>query len=303
MTSLKPIEADARVSAQLASFAPIRFGKYYLLDRINVGGMAEIFKAMAFGAEGFERFVAVKRILPSIAADEGFITMFIDEAEIAAQLHHPNIAQVLDVGKVGDSYFIALEFINGRDLRVLFDQARKRGTPLPIPFVCYLTMKICEGLNHAHATKNADGQPMSLVHRDVSQQNVLVSYDGEVKIIDFGVAKAAGKVSKTEAGILKGKFSYMSPEQVRGLPLDQRSDIFSTGICLYELLTNERLFVAESDFSTLEKVRNVEIMPPSTYNRRIPEELEHIVLKALSKDPADRHASAAQLRDDIESCL
>jgi len=282
---------------------PIPFGKYLLLERINVGGMAEVFKAKAFGVEGFERLVAVKRILPSIAEDTEFITMFIDEAKIAVQLTHANIAQIFDLGKVGDSFFIALEYVHGKDLRAIFDRARKRGEPLPVPMACYVVMKLCEGLDYAHNKKDAAGRELNLVHRDVSPQNILLSYDGETKIIDFGIAKAAGKAGKTQAGILKGKFGYMSPEQVRGLPLDRRSDIFAVGIVLYELLTGERLFVGESDFSTLEKVRNVEIMPPSTYNRRIPEELEQIVLKALSKDVDDRYQTAMDLHDDLQSFM
>ncbi len=282
---------------------PIPFGKYVLLERINVGGMAEVFKAKAFGVEGFERLVAVKRILPSIAEDQEFITMFIDEAKIAVQLTHANVAQIFDLGKVTDSYFIAMEFVHGKDLRAIFDRARKRGETVPVPMACYTVMKVCEGLDYAHNKKDAAGRELNLVHRDVSPQNLLISYDGETKIIDFGIAKAAGKAGKTQAGILKGKFGYMSPEQVRGLPLDRRSDIFAMGIVLYELLTGERLFVGESDFSTLEKVRNVEIMPPSTYNRRIPEELEQIVLKSLAKDVDDRYQTAMDLHDDLQSFM
>jgi serine/threonine protein kinase len=281
---------------------PIPFGKYLLLERINVGGMAEVFKAKVLSdVEGFERLVAVKRILPSIAEDQEFITMFKDEAKISAQLTHANIAQIFELGKVGDAHYIAMEFIHGKDLRAIFDRARKRGETVPVPMACYVMMKVCEGLDYAHNKKDAAGRDLNLVHRDVSPQNILISYDGDVKIIDFGVAKAAGKAGKTQAGILKGKFGYMSPEQVRGLPLDRRSDIFSVGIVLYELLTGERLFYGESDFSTLEKVRNVEIMPPSTYNRRIPEELEQIVLKALAKDVDDRYQTAMDLHDDLQS--
>ncbi len=282
---------------------PIPFGKYYLLERINVGGMAEVFKAKATGVEGFERMVAVKRILPSIAEDEEFITMFIDEAKIAVQLTHANIAQIFDLGKADGSYFIALEYVNGKDLRAIFNRARARSEQLPIPMACYAIMKMCEGLDYAHNKRDAAGQFLNLVHRDVSPQNILVSYEGEVKIIDFGIAKAAGKAGKTQAGILKGKFGYMSPEQVQGVEIDRRSDIFGVGICLYELLTGERLFTGESDFATLEKVRNVDIMPPSTYNRRIPEELEQIVLKALARDREHRHQTAMQLHDELQSFM
>jgi serine/threonine protein kinase len=282
---------------------PTPFGKYYLLERINVGGMAEVFKAKTVGVEGFERIVALKRILPSIAEDEEFITMFIDEAKIAVQLQHANIAQIFDLGKVEDSYFIALEYVNGRDLRGIFDDLRKQGQNMPMPQVCYLIMQLCEGLDYAHNKRDAQGHELNLVHRDVSPQNVLLGYDGEVKLIDFGIAKAAGKASKTQAGILKGKFGYMSPEQVRGLPIDRRSDIFALGIVLYEMLTGERLFIGESDFSTLEKVRNVEIIPPSSFNAEIPDKLERIVLKALEKNVEDRYQNAIDLHDDLQLFL
>jgi serine/threonine protein kinase len=282
---------------------PVPFGKYYLLERINVGGMAEVFKAKAFGVEGFERLVAVKRILPNIAEDEEFITMFIDEAKIAVQLQHANIAQIFDLGKVDDSYFIALEFVHGKDLRAIFDHFRKVGDRMPAAQVCYVMMQVCEGLDYAHNKRDPQGHEIGLVHRDVSPQNVLVGYEGEIKLVDFGIAKAAGKASKTQAGILKGKFGYMSPEQVRGLPVDRRSDVFAAGICLYELLTGERLFVGESDFSTLEKVRNVEILPPSSFNRRIAPELERIVLKALAKDAEDRYQNAIDLHDELQAYL
>ena len=282
---------------------PIPFGKYYLLERINVGGMAEVFKAKTFGVEGFERLLAVKRILPNIAEDEEFIAMFIDEAKIAVQLQHANIAQIFDLGKVDDSFFIALEYVPGKDLRSIFDRLRGKGDVMPIQQACHVIMQVCEGLDYAHNKRDAQGRELHLVHRDISPQNVLIGYEGEVKLIDFGIAKAAGKASKTQAGILKGKFGYMSPEQVRGLPIDRRSDIFSVGIVLYELLTNERLFVGESDFSTLEKVRNVEIMPPSSYNKKIPSELERIVLKVLAKDPEDRYGNAIDLHDDLQAFL
>src|SRR5262245_55331804 len=282
---------------------PVPFGKYYLLERINVGGMAEVFKAKTFGVEGFERLLAVKRILPNIAEDEEFITMFIDEAKIAVQLQHANIAQIFDLGKIADSVFLALEYVHGRDLRSIFDRMRNKAEALPIAMACYVTMQVCEGLDYAHNKRDAQGRELNLVHRDISPQNVLIGYEGECKLIDFGIAKAAGKASKTQAGILKGKFGYMSPEQVRGLPIDKRSDIFAVGIVLYELLTGERLFIGESDFSTLEKVRNVEIVPPSSYNKKIPAELERVVLKSLARDPDDRYANAIDLHDDLQSFL
>ena len=286
---------------------PTPFGKYFLLERINVGGMAEVFRAKAFGVEGFERLVAVKRILPNIAEDKEFIRMFIEEAKLSVQLNHANIAQIFDLGVVDGAYYIALEHVHGRDLRGIFDRCRQLGEAVPVGQACFVAMKVCEGLDYAHNKRDQSGRELSLVHRDVSPQNILVSFEGEVKLIDFGIAKAARTNSKTnsgivtQAGILKGKFGYMSPEQVRGMQIDRRSDVFSCGIVLYELLTGERLFVGESDFSTLEKVRNVEILPPSTYNRKIPEALELIVLKALAKDVEDRYQNAIDLHDELQA--
>ncbi|HYO57218.1 serine/threonine-protein kinase, partial [Archangium sp.] len=282
---------------------PIPFGKYLLLDRINIGGMAEVWRGKMFGAGGFERLVAIKRILPNIAEDEEFITMFIDEAKISVQLNHANIAKIEDLGQITNNYFIAMEYIPGKDLRAIFDRCRKKGEPAPVPLVAYVVSKMCEGLDYAHRKKNTQGQDLNIVHRDISPQNVLVSFEGEVKVIDFGIAKAVGKATKTQAGILKGKFGYMSPEQVRGLPLDRRSDIFAIGVCLYEMLTGERLFVGNSDFSVLEKVRKAEVAPPSTYNHRIPETLEKIVLKALARDVDARYQYANELGDDLQRFL
>jgi eukaryotic-like serine/threonine-protein kinase len=282
---------------------PIPFGKYLLLDRINIGGMAEVWRGKMFGAGGFERLVAIKRILPNIAEDDEFISMFIDEAKISVQLNHANIAQIYELGQITNSYFIAMEYIPGRDMRAIFDRCRKKGEPAPVPLVAYVVSKMCEGLDYAHRKKNNQSQDLNIVHRDISPQNILISFEGEVKVIDFGIAKAAGKATKTQAGILKGKFGYMSPEQIRGLPLDRRSDIFAIGVCLYEMLTGERLFVGESDFSVLEKVRKAEVAPPSTYNRRIPEALEKIVLKALARDVDERYQYANELGDDLQRFL
>jgi hypothetical protein len=279
---------------------PFPFGKYFLLDRINVGGMAEVWKAKTYGVEGFEKIVAIKRILPSIAEDEEFISMFIDEAKIAVQLSHASIAQVYDLGKIEDSFFIAMEYVAGKDLRAIFDRMRKRHEILPFPLTCHIVGRLCEGLDYAHRRLDGNGHELSIVHRDVSPQNVLISFEGEVKLIDFGIAKAANKVSRTRAGVLKGKFGYMSPEQVRGLPVDRRSDVFALGILLYELLTGERLFFTDSDFTTLEKVRTVDILPPRSYNPRIPEALERIVLKALAREPAERTAWASELGEELQ---
>ncbi|MFW6052073.1 MAG: serine/threonine protein kinase, partial [Myxococcota bacterium] len=281
----------------------IPFGKYLLIERINVGGMAEVFKAKPAGTRGLEQLVAIKRILPAVAQDPAFVRMFVEEARTAQRLAHPNIVRILELGRVGHSVFLAMEYVRGKDLRAIAHRMREQGKRVPVPLACHVVMKACEGLHHAHEQRDADGRRLGLVHRDVSPQNVLVSIAGEVKLIDFGIAKAANKAAKAGTGVLEGKFAYMSPEQVRGLPLDRRSDVFSAGIVLYELLTGERLFVGASDFSILEKVRNAEIEPPSRVTSSVPPELERIVLRALARDPDERFQTAADLQEALESFL
>ncbi|HYO60071.1 serine/threonine-protein kinase [Archangium sp.] len=278
---------------------PTSFGKYLLLERINVGGMAEVFTAKAFGVEGFERILAIKKILPTMAEDEEFITMFIDEARISVQLNHANIVHIHELGKHEDTYFIAMEYVSGRDLRTLLERYRRRKEIMPTAQAVFVASKICEGLDYAHRKKDARGQDLDIIHRDISPQNILVSYEGEVKIIDFGIAKAANRSQKTQAGILKGKFGYMSPEQVRGLPIDRRSDIFAVGVILYEMLTGERLFVGESDFSTLEKVRNADVPTPRQFNPNIPSGLEKVLMRALAAEVEDRYQWASDLQEDL----
>jgi serine/threonine protein kinase len=282
---------------------PIPFGKYYLLERVSVGGMAEVFKAKAFGIEGFEKILAVKRILPTMAEDEDFIAMFIDEAKICGQLSHPNVCQIYELGCIDDTHFIAMEYIHGKDVLQIQNRFRKMRQAMPPQMAAYISSKMCEGLDYAHRKKNANGELLNIIHRDVSPQNILVAYEGEVKVIDFGIAKAANRSNKTQAGILKGKFGYMSPEQVRGLPLDRRSDVFAVGTVLYEMLTAERLFVGESDFSTLEKVRNVDVQLPSVLNPKIPKQLEEITMKALAKSSEERYQWANDMADDLNRFL
>jgi len=282
---------------------PITFGKYLLLERINVGGMAEVFKAKAFGVEGFERILAIKRILPNMADDDEFINMFVDEARIAVQLSHANIVQIYELGKFEGQYYIAMEYVSGKDLRQVLDYYRKKKELLPLPTAAFLASKICDGLDYAHRKADPTGRPLNVIHRDVSPQNILVSWEGAVKITDFGIAKAEDRASKTQAGVLKGKFGYMSPEQVRGLEIDHRSDIFALGILMYEMTTGKRLFLGESDFSTLEKVRNAEVPPPTEHNPAIPPELERVLLKTLSKERDERYQWASELHDDLQQFL
>ncbi len=282
---------------------PCKYGPYLLLERVSVGGMAEVYKAKEYGVEGFERTVAVKRILPHVAEDDEFIAMFKDEAKIAVQLSHGNVAQIYNLGNEQDSFYIALEYIAGRDLRAIFQKGQQAGKPMPVPQVCYVIMKICEGLDYAHNKKDKYQRPLNIIHRDVSPPNILVSFEGEVKLIDFGVAKAAGRASRTQAGILKGKFGYMSPEQVRGMPLDRRSDVFSVGVVLFETLTGTRLFQAETDFATLEKVRAVEVPRPTSLNPDIPKPLENIIYKALAREPEQRYQSSIELHDELQAFM
>ena len=282
---------------------PVPFGKYLLLDRISVGGMAEVFKAKSYGVEGFEKIIAIKRILPTMGEDRDFIKMFIDEAKIAGQLAHANICQIFELGRIDGSHFIAMEYIWGKDLLQIQNRLRKTKQPMPINMSCFAIAKVLEGLDYAHRKRDPLGRPLEIVHRDCSPQNVLVSYEGEVKVIDFGIAKATSRNSRTMAGVLKGKFGYMSPEQVRGLPLDRRSDIFAIGTMLYECLTGERLFQGETDFSTLEKVRNVDIAAPRQVNPSIPEPIEKIILKALAKDVEDRYQWCSEMLADLQAYL
>jgi len=282
---------------------PIQLGKYLLLDRINIGGMAEVFRAKTYGAEGFERTLAIKRILPNMAEDEEFINMFVDEARIAVQLTHANICQVYELGRFENQYYIAMEYVPGTDLRQLLDRFRDHSTTLPTPVAALIASRICEGLDYAHTKTDASGKPLGVIHRDVSPQNILVGFDGSVKITDFGIAKAEDRASKTQAGVLKGKFAYMSPEQVRGQQIDARSDLFAVGILLYEMLTGKRLFLSDSDFSTLQKVREAEVEAPTIHNSDLAPELEAIILKALAREPAERYASASDLGEDLQRFL
>ena len=278
---------------------PSPFGKYLLLERISVGGMAEVFKAKTFGVEGFEKIIAIKKILPAMAEDADFIQMFIDEAKIAGQLNHANICQIFELGKIDDSHFIAMEYIWGKDLLQIQNRFRRLKKHMPVQMAAFVMGKVCEGLDYAHRKKDATGKPLNIIHRDVSPQNVILSYDGEVKVIDFGIAKAASRSSKTQAGVLKGKFGYMSPEQVAGKPMDQRTDLFAVGTILYEMLTSDRLFVGESDFATLDKIRNAVVPPPSTINRDIPPELDRIILKALARETSERYQWGSEMHDDL----
>jgi serine/threonine protein kinase len=282
---------------------PQMFGRYLLLDKVAAGGMAEVWRAKITGEANFQRVVAIKKILPHVSEDEDFITMFTDEALITASLVHANIGQVYEFSKINDVFYIAMEYISGKDLKSLWSWSKARGQVMPVELAAFIVMKMCDGLEYAHSRRDNTGNPSAVVHRDISPQNVLISWEGDVKVIDFGIAKATEKSGKTRPGTLKGKFAYMAPEQIRGLPLDGRSDIFAIGVVLYELCTGQRGFQADSEFSLLEMVRNVEIRPPSLLNQTLPPEMERIIYKALAKDRDQRYASCADMSEDLQRFL
>ncbi|HXC17688.1 MAG TPA: protein kinase [Holophagaceae bacterium] len=279
------------------------YGNYFLVEKIAVGGMAELFKAQQRGVQGFQKIVAIKRILPHLVDNEDFATMFIDEAKLAAQLTHPNIVQIFDLGKAASSYYIAMEYVNGRDLRTLLRKAKEYGKPFPEAVAAFVTMKVASALDYAHRKRGFDDRELKLVHRDVSPQNVLISNEGAVKLVDFGIAKAATKASHTVAGALKGKLLYMSPEQALGQPLDNRSDLYSLGLVLFEMLTGERCFQADSEMGVLEKVRMGKIGDLRAINPEISHEVADIVNRALHKSVEQRYASARLLERDLRDLL
>jgi hypothetical protein len=281
----------------------ISFGNYQLSERIFTGKKTEIFRATRLDVSDIERLVAVKRLLPALAADEQAVSDFNEEARIAVQLTHGAVAQVLDAGTTDGIPYMALEYVDGKDLRAIIERMRESKTLLAVPFSCYVLIKLCEGLTYIHEKKNPSGAPLELVHQDISMGNILVSYDGEIKIVDFGSTIHAKKKREGSPDELPGTYGYMSPEQVQNKEIDRRSDIFCAGICLYELLTNHRLFSDRSDFAALQQVRDVDILPPSNANRQVTEELEQIVIKALARNPGDRFQTAQELHDALQGFM
>jgi serine/threonine protein kinase len=280
----------------------VAFGRYELLKKIAAGGMGQVFLART-GTAGFEKVLVIKRILPSLGEDEEFVEMFFDEARIAARLNHPNLVQIFDVGEVDGVPYLAMEYLRGEDLRRVEKAARQAGKPVPLGLLVRIIADAAAGLAYAHGARDAQGKPMGLVHRDVSPQNILVGFDGAVKLIDFGVAKAAGRSQRTASGILKGKYAYMSPEQADGRPLDGRSDLFALGIILWEVLTGRRLFKGENDLETLRLVKECQVPPPSRLNPEVTPELEAIVLRCLMPRVEDRFPDAGALRLALEDYL
>ncbi|MBI5524713.1 MAG: protein kinase [Deltaproteobacteria bacterium] len=279
------------------------FGKYELVRKIATGGMAEIWLARQTGMQGFEKPVVIKRILPHLGSDQNFVKMFLDEARMAASLNHPNIVQIYDLGTIEGRYYIAMEFVDGVDVSTVLKMGRVKRMPMKLGFTLRIVSQACEGLHHAHFMTDMNGHPLGIVHRDISPQNILIAYNGTVKITDFGIAKARGRTTKTTTGTLKGKFGYMSHEQISGKGIDHRSDVFSLGVVLWEMITYRRLFKRENEAETIKAILLDEIPSPRKFWPGLSNELERISMKALEKNPDNRYQTARELGDDLEKYL
>ncbi len=307
VTGSSPSERERRIaegSDSLPGGGTYFLGRYRIVDEIGVGGMASVHLARADGPGGFQKWVAIKRIHRHLAEDETFIRMFLDEARIAARISHPNVAQVFDLGKHRDTYWIAMEYLHGEPLREIMRAVEEGGAPPMSPHLAArIVADAAEGLHAAHELRDKDGKLLNLVHRDVTPHNLFLTYDGAVKVVDFGIAKVTGRLANTRAGTLKGKLAYMSPEQVRGSAIDRRTDIFALGVVLWELTTGRRLFRMESDLETLERVQACVVPPPSSIVENYPVELESIVMRALAKDLNRRFPTAREISRALQQYL
>jgi serine/threonine-protein kinase len=277
--------------------------RYKVLEKIASGGMAEVFRAESAGVEGFKKTVAIKRVLPHLSEKKQFIGMFLDEARLSAHLSHSNCVQVFDIGVGDNTYFIVMEYVDGSDLKGVIEHRKKLGSSLPVEEACLICVRLCEGLSYAHELRDGKGHGLGIVHRDLSPPNVLLTRHGEVKIVDFGLAKANSQLEHSEPGIIKGKFSYLSPEAAQGFPVDGRTDIFCVGIILWELLANRRLFAGETDYDTVRLVQAAEVPSLRQFNPRVPPQLDLVLAKALAADPDRRYQSARELGQDLNSML
>lgn len=273
---------------------PEVFGKYQMLHRIATGGMAEVWLARSSSIGGFEKLLAIKRMQPRLSSNQAFISMFIDEAKLTVSLSHPNIVQIFDFGRVDDDYFMAMEFVEGVDLATLAKRCRRRGKPLPVDCSVLIMKEVFEGLAYAHTRRDRSGREAGIIHRDISPQNVLVSFEGNIKVSDFGIAKARSEIHETQKGELFGKLAYVSPEQCRGEAVDASTDIWAAGVVFHELLANERLFAKDTDYKTMEAVEEGEVAPPSAKNPEVPPELDELVLHSLRRDVDQRLTTARE---------
>tara|TARA_B100001750_G_scaffold144356_1_gene115218 strand:- start:221 stop:1660 length:1440 start_codon:yes stop_codon:yes gene_type:complete len=277
--------------------------RYRVVKRLEAGGMAEVFIGEAQSVQGFKKKVAIKRVLPHLAQNKNFIGMFLDEARLGARLSHANIVSVFDIGAADDTYFIVMEFVDGCNLKKIIEILRKQGRTVPFKEAIYMTMHACRGLSFAHELLSDEGEEMDIVHRDVSPPNILVSKRGEVKVTDFGLAKATTQLEKTDPGVVKGKFSYLSPEAARGENVDERADIFALGIVLWEMLAGRRLFLGETDYQTVQLVQRAEVPSLSRINAEVDAEFEAVLAKALTPDPAQRYQTAREFEDELAGYL
>lgn len=277
--------------------------RYRVLEKIASGGMAEVFRAESAGLEGFKKIVAIKRVLPHLSEKKQFIGMFLDEARVSAQLSHSNCVQVFDIGVGDNTYFIVMEFVDGADLKAVIEHHKRLGRALPPEEACLIGVRICEGLAYAHELVDSKGDNLHIVHRDMSPPNVLITRYGEVKIVDFGLAKANSQLERSEPGIIKGKFSYLSPEAALGQPVDHRTDIFAVGIILWEMLAGRRLFMGQTDLETVRQVQAARVPPIRDINPQVSAELDQVVVRALAGDPRQRYQSARELGHDLNAQL
>jgi serine/threonine protein kinase len=288
----------------LATSSTTSFGKYQILERIATGGMAEVYKAQLQGIGGFQRQLAIKLILPNLSNNEEYIQMLADEAKVAGILSHANIVQIFDLGEHEGNWFIAMELVDGCDLSKVLRRVREKGIILPIPHAVFITTEILKGLEYAHsrtASQNGVEQPLNIIHRDISPPNILISQQGEVKLTDFGIARASLKVLETLSGVVKGKYDYMSPEQAGNLALDHRSDLFSMAVVLYQMLTGHHPFRADNELATVNRIRTGRYTPVSQRNSDVPLALEAILDQALCPAPADRFANAGDFKAALDT--
>ena len=278
--------------------------RYTITERVDQGGMAEVFRGVAEGIKGFKKSVAIKRILPNLTKNKKFVSMFLDEARLSLHLQHANIVHVFDIGIADTSYFIVMEYVDGVNLKALIEHQKKLGRKMKIPHTLWLMAEVCKGLAYAHeATDPETGRSLGIVHRDISPPNILISKQAEVKLVDFGLAKATSQLETTDPGVVKGKFSYLSPEAASGQDVDRRADIFAVGILLWEMITGRRLFYGETDYQTVELVRQAKIPSVQAINPEVDSDLEAVIRKALARDPRDRYQNANDLQEAIAQIL
>jgi serine/threonine protein kinase len=287
-----------------AAETPATYGRFRLTGRIGMGGMAEVFRAVVKGPQGWERELVVKRILPQLSGNTEFTKMFIREAKISALLVHPNIVQTFEFGEAEGTYFIAMEGVQGVTLRELLTRLKKEQRAMPFMVIADIAKQVCTGLEYAHTLVGPDGNALEIVHQDISPTNIMLAFNGTVKILDFGIARAASFAEEeAKKGLIKGKVAYLSPEQVNMKPFDHRIDIFALGICMHEMMTGARLFQAKNDVARMRELLSKPIPPPSSINAAVPRELDRIVMKALEVDPDQRYQTTAAMAADLERTM